>query len=407
MGEYDFPLLSRQYLRGKAASDDLRQAVALAISDKCLRPNLEDPAAIAALDAAQAYRRGEIDKKALHAARRMLTRTMDENETKSLLLGSTRVLTRTAYFATLFPIKWSEFDSMVAMILNGLTNKECENDSSLAWDDCQRRVNADQYRIMAEIMLAILPAEARNDWTQKQLSRYHFDDGRFAMPHFEDWLLLLVSKGATSKELDETRRVLDAFQQCQGAEPIERERIQPIIDASVGDKARTRKLAFEILTFLAPYSVAAREALLAALRNRSGQIRFEAVSLCGFYRLPNPLSFLLEFFETALNDRSAKVRLFASQESVTQRRPELLPLVERAAARESDIKVRKAMMVDQGLIRDGFHAEDDPENDEIRFTVLFPEGGMASNLIAREKFATMTRADLEKLAAEIRRDSGY
>lgn len=401
-----FWLMSQRYLRGKYEVPGLRQTVDLAIAEQCLRPHLTEPAAIAALDAAARFARGEIDKKQLAAARKPLLRRMDEIEKQPSAPAATRILTRTCYFATLISIKPSDLDSMVHMIINGIVNKEHSDDPSTPWNECQERVGAAQNRRMVRTLLGLLPKQQRAEWRRIQTRRYVFDDPRFAREDLQDMLIYRDSLGAPAAELNAVKKALDAFQKCQGAELIDRGRIQPIVEISVCSISRARKVAFELLAYLAPYSDAVRDALLNSLRHRSGAVRFEAVSIVGFYKRPHPLSFLLAFFEDALGDRSPKVRLFASQECVTQRRPELVPLLDRFAARETDEDVKSAMIHDAGLLRDGFYAHEDPARREIVLSVLLPNG-YARGRVPREKFATMTQKDLEKEADAVRKDAGY
>lgn len=403
LGEYDFSLLFQQFLRGKNATDDFRQTVALAIARQCLRPHLTDPVAIAAFDAGQAFARGEIDKKALFAARRALTRRIDELKPNPTPPYSPSGFTRTAYFTTIFPIKSSEFQSMVSMTINALAHKEHENNPTVQWEECNRRACVTQNQAMAEIMLAMLPRDSQALWKRQQARRYRFHDYRFHKSHLEDRLVWLESNKASSEELETTREILDAFQACQGVKRIERQLIHPIVEATSSRLARVRKLAFEILVDLAPYSKAVRESLLLVLEARSAEVRFEAISIFGFYVRPNPRSFVLTFFEKALNDRSSKVRLFASEGCRNYRSVELLPQLTRCAANERNDRARNSIKRNLDLIRDGFTVEESSNRDEVHITVLLASG-TSSESIARETFATMTRADLKKLVARIRRE---
>lgn len=403
-GIYDFPLLFWHYARDKNTSEKLRQNLALAIAEKRLRPHLTEPAAIAAYEASQDYARGHIEKKTLLAARRALVRRTKEIESRNDIAGSIKCFTCTTYFATLFPIKGSELDALVRMTINAITNKTCEADRSGDWKEIDRQTHDDEYHEMAKILLELLPTKTVEGWKRSQTSRHCFDDPRFAKPYLEDLTLHLEER--KTPEIDLIRQMFGAFQKCQGAETIEARTIAPIIRALSCKRSATRKIAIEFLAALAPWSETARNALIRALDDASALVRFEIVSIVGFYQTSHSTEFLVEFFAKAIGDRSKKVRIFAAQGADCSGCKELVDVLERAAAIEQDPEVKLAIQTDMGTLRDGHAVRDDFGSDDVQIVVKL-KNGSTSKRVKRSTIAKMTDADLQELAASVRKDHGY
>ena len=118
------------------------------------------------------------------------------------------------------------------------------------------------------------------------------------------------------------------------------------------DQALNRKIACEILVAVGQHAEVARECLSELCRDKKMEVRHWTLA---YLSMDLPRDFVLDRLRDALSDRSATVRISASETITGQKIYELQNNLEAAAQVEKNDKAKRALSMNLGLLKDGYY----------------------------------------------------
>jgi hypothetical protein len=185
------------------------------------------------------------------------------------------------------------------------------------------------------------------------------DDSRFQHPFLKfdglrEWISLHMHDAG---QRHEAIAALNAFVWCQHKKKISANDVRPIIAAATMAHRPIREKAIEMLMLIGRWFAAGRNGLLAVLAHVRNEVRFSVVTLVQYWRLPFPKPFVRRFFERALADKAARVRVFAAEGIDGYDREDLLPTLEAAITKERDRKTRDSLRYSLCMLRDGYYVD--------------------------------------------------
>lgn len=150
------------------------------------------------------------------------------------------------------------------------------------------------------------------------------------------------------------RRAIDAYDQSLKAGVLEDEQLETIAACVCSPRGPLSQNAAGLLGELAMRFPSAAEALRTLSVNPRLHVRLNALVALESAELT---MLRQEVLRNALADRSARVRLSAADKAMLFRLVELVPDLDSAIARESDVTNRNRLLFNRDLLRDGYHLE--------------------------------------------------
>jgi len=151
---------------------------------------------------------------------------------------------------------------------------------------------------------------------------------------------------------------IDAFDATKELDRINSEQLRPIVQAASSSRCPLYENTTGLLGQLSVKHEEARKAIEAMATDAQSHIRFNAILCLG---KSTPPDFTLRLIRQGLRDKSARVRLKASDWAGRLRIREVVPELEEALAREKNEKAKKTIEFDLGLLRDGYILEPLPD----------------------------------------------
>ncbi|MEI7686081.1 MAG: hypothetical protein WCL32_13735 [Planctomycetota bacterium] len=391
-------LLACTLCSDRANEADLHRFACL-VAGEFLRDKLTDPELIDALAALTAFTAGEADRASLERTRRPVAALIKRLNREQA--PTSRLFLAYAVESAISLRKWGKWaEGFVLSVETALVTVDLQVEPNVG----NTAIRARRARWMAPKLIDIILKEFKffsaAEWANAVKARYRFDDPRLKVTYvrIEDLFIRLTLEKQTPDAA--TKLQLDAFQKVQHRETVTQDDLQPFVESLKTPGAH--RWAVFMLMPMAQFFEAAQKILLDLLDDPSGKVRFDAISNFSS-RMKYPREFIVAFLRKALDDRSAKNRIFAAQGCEHFDCKELLPQIEDRAQTEKTEKVKVSMRSCAAMVRHGFSVSDGAKEDEV--SISFPKADhWTCILVSRVQYSSMTFDEVKQLVIRCQND---
>ena len=356
------------------------------------------------MQVAAQFGEGGVGKQELIIARKQALAFYRSLESDSEATASRKLFAHISYLATCYPLKGPHLQAVAEETANATIWQAYESQPGSSWWKWYFQHNDACLGAMADTMVEFLDADLRKAWEQANETVDSFNDPRFQHRYlnFEQrrvYIALNVTDQTTAKAY---YQALDTFNKFQFKANITHNDLEPLLEVIAGKKRPPRNTALEMLLLIAPHFEAAQEG---APRNiaAASAARSDLMPLFSFYRLEYPESFVRQILESGLQDRNARVRIFAAQGCDGYNRTDLIPLLTKILAGETNVKTRASLAHSLGMLRDGYVFNDrGPEKSSL--SVKCKRVYTGGHVLSAEEYGNISTEKLKEMAQRIRRE---
>jgi len=266
-----------------------------------------------AVEASEAFARGQIDKRALSLAKRKARRVYDQMprvlEPKEIMKRQSAYIGWLVAFHPCAPVT-----SVADMIVNSHVNLAHLDVPEERWPEVNQKIESELWTEFAKLLLDEL-AETRVDAVDLPSLK---DDPLLAVFHHpylnpyvsRDWVILNIPDGEAKRA---GLRTIEEFLRCARKRVLENADLQAVEAAAQHPDRWLRELAVGLLLLLARVHQPARDAILNLLSAKDCKVRFTAISFFQFYRIAYGREFVDTVILLGLGDKSSKLRIMAAE----------------------------------------------------------------------------------------------